>query len=156
RLLGVDPDRLVLVPDGYDPELFVPRAVDRAAVWRRLLVEQPRGWGPRREPGSVRYDRAPDAGATVLLYVRRYTEGKRLPLLIEAFAGPRGRFAPPAALVLVGGFPGEWEGEHPLDAIRRLGVPDVYLAGWHEHHELPEILAAADAVVLASVREQFG
>src|SRR6201999_3113876 len=84
RLLGVDPDRLVLVPDGYDPELFVPRAVDRAAVWRRLLVEQPRGWAPGREPGSVRYDRAPDAGATVLLYVGRYTEVKRLPLLIEA------------------------------------------------------------------------
>jgi glycosyltransferase involved in cell wall biosynthesis len=58
--------------------------------------------------------------------------------------------------VLVGGFPGEWEGEHPLDAIRRLGVEDVFLAGWHEHRELPEILAASAAIVLPSVREQFG
>src|SRR5436190_1108533 len=58
--------------------------------------------------------------------------------------------------VLVGGFPGEWEGEHPLEAIRRTGAQDVFLAGWHDHEELPDFLAAADAVVLPSVREQFG
>jgi glycosyltransferase involved in cell wall biosynthesis len=30
------------------------------------------------------------------------------------------------------------------------------LAGWHGHAELPAMLSAADVVVLASVREQFG
>jgi glycosyltransferase involved in cell wall biosynthesis len=59
-------------------------------------------------------------------------------------------------LVVVGGFPGEWEGEHPLDTIRRTGARDVFLAGWHGHDELPTLLAAADAIVLPSVREQFG
>jgi glycosyltransferase involved in cell wall biosynthesis len=32
----------------------------------------------------------------------------------------------------------------------------VFLAGWHEHDALPGFLAASDAVVLPSVREQFG
>ena len=63
---------------------------------------------------------------------------------------------PLASLVLVGGYPGEWEGEHPYDAIRATGARDVYLAGWHEHDELPDYFAASDVVVLASVREQFG
>ena len=58
--------------------------------------------------------------------------------------------------MLVGGYPGEWEGEHPYDAIRATGARDVFLAGWHEHDELPGFFGAADAVVLASVREQFG
>jgi glycosyltransferase involved in cell wall biosynthesis len=61
-----------------------------------------------------------------------------------------------APLVLVGGHPGEWEGEHPWTTIERLGARDVFLAGWHDHDELPELLHASDALVLASVREQFG
>ena len=31
-----------------------------------------------------------------------------------------------------------------------------FLAGWHEHDTLPAFLDAADVIVLASVREQFG
>ena len=58
--------------------------------------------------------------------------------------------------MLVGGYPGEWEGEHPYDVIHAAGARDVYLAGWHGHAELPDILSASDVVVLASVREQFG
>ena len=38
----------------------------------------------------------------------------------------------------------------------RLQVPQVFLAGWHTHEELPEFFSAADAVVLTSAREQFG
>jgi glycosyltransferase involved in cell wall biosynthesis len=58
--------------------------------------------------------------------------------------------------VLVGGHPGEWEGEHPAELADRLGVAGVYLAGWHSHDELPQFFSAADAVVSASEREQFG
>jgi glycosyltransferase involved in cell wall biosynthesis len=92
----------------------------------------------------------------VLLYVGRFTEVKRVPLLIEAYARAQPGFKRRAPLVIVGGFPGEWEGEHPLEAIRRTGVRDVFLAGWHGHDELPMFLAASDVVVLPSVREQFG
>jgi glycosyltransferase involved in cell wall biosynthesis len=163
RLLGIDPARCVRVANGFDPETFRARHVDHRAHWRRALVEAPRGWAPGEEAGSVRYEQADldafgdDRGETpVLLYVGRYTEVKRLPLLIEAYARATPRFDRRAPLVLVGGFPGEWEGERPLEAIHRTGARDVFLAGWHDHAELPDFLAASDVVVLPSVREQFG
>jgi glycosyltransferase involved in cell wall biosynthesis len=160
RLLGADPEKCVRVANGFDPETFKPRDVDRVRHWRRHLVEEPRGWAPGEEAGTIGYAEAHLAafgdGAPVLLYVGRYTEVKRLTLLIEAYAGARPRFDRRAPLVLVGGFPGEWEGEHPLEAIRRTGAEDVFLAGWHDHEELPDFLAASDVVVLPSVREQFG
>ncbi len=92
----------------------------------------------------------------MLLYVGRYTEVKRIPLLIEAYERARPGFNRRSPLVIVGGFPGEWEGEHPYDTIKRIGAHDVFLAGWHDHHELADILAATDVIVLPSVREQFG
>ena len=49
----------------------------------------------------------------MLLFVGRFTEVKQLPMLIRAYARARERFARPAPLVIWGGFPGEWEGEHP-------------------------------------------
>jgi glycosyltransferase involved in cell wall biosynthesis len=58
--------------------------------------------------------------------------------------------------VLVGGHPGEWEGEHPLAAARRTGNRHVFLAGWRPHEQLPEALNAADVLVLPSVAEAFG
>jgi glycosyltransferase involved in cell wall biosynthesis len=155
-LLGIDPARCVLVPNGFDPAVFHPREVDRRALWRRYLVEAPRGWAPGGESGSVAYDEVFAADDPVLLYVGRFTEVKRLPLLIEAYARARPGMRRRAPLVIVGGFPGEWEGEHPLDAVRRNGAQDVFLAGWHEHDELADVLAASDVVVLPSVREQFG
>ena len=162
-LLGLDEGHFALVPNGFDPQAFHPRHVDHRAHWRRHLVEQPRGWAPGSGAGSVRYSEsdleafADDEGETpVLLYVGRFTEVKRLPLLIEAYEAARPGFSRRAPLVIVGGFPGEWEGEHPLEAIERTGARDVFLAGWHGHDELPAFLAASDVVVLPSVREQFG
>ena len=159
RLLDIDPARCVVAPNGFDPLRFGPRAVDRRALWQRALVDDPRGWRPGGDEGSIGYDRvqaAAVASAPVLVAVGRFTEVKRLPLLIAAFGRARRATGRPASLVLVGGYPGEWEGEHPYDTIRRTGARDVYLAGWHDHDELTDFFAAADAVVLASVREQFG
>jgi glycosyltransferase involved in cell wall biosynthesis len=158
-MLGIAPERCTVVANGYDPATFHPREIDRPAHWRRHLVEQPRGWRPGGEPGSVAY--APEdlvalTEGTVLLYVGRYTAVKRIDLLIRAHARARERYRSRAGLVLLGGFPDEWEGEHPLETIEATGARDVFLAGWHEHPELPGFLAASDVVVLPSVREQFG
>jgi glycosyltransferase involved in cell wall biosynthesis len=158
-LLDVGEDRLVTLANGFDPVAFRPLDVDRRAVWRRVLVDEPRGWRPGEEPGSVRYGAAElDAlcRGPVIVYAGRYTEVKRLPMLLEAFAEARERMRSPVTLVLIGGHPGEWEGEHPAEAIERLGLRDALLAGWYEHSELPELLAASDLLVLPSERESFG
>ncbi|MEX1141311.1 MAG: glycosyltransferase family 4 protein [Thermoleophilaceae bacterium] len=157
--LGVERDACVVIGNGFDGESFRPVPVDRAALWRRELVERPRGWRPGAGPGSVAYsddEVAVLADGVVLIAVGRFTEVKRVPLLVEAFERARRRARTPSALVLVGGHPGEWEGEHPLDTVERIGARDVFLAGWHDHDELPAFFNAADAQVLASVREQFG
>ena len=132
-LLDVDPRRFTRISNGFDPQLFHLHTVDRAAFWAAQGLPV-------------------DPDRPVLLFVGRFTAVKRIPLLIEAFADAR----PDASLVLLGGFPGETEGEHPADAIRRTAAERVHLAGWHGHDELPAFFAASDAVVLPSVREQFG
>ncbi len=161
-LLGVDPARCVLSPNGFDPERFDHFEVDRPAHWRRQLVDGPRGWRPGGAEGSVAY-RARDIGALLgggpaVICVGRFTAVKRLGLLIRAWAGAQraGRLPADASLVLLGGYPGEWEGEHPVEAIEASGAERVHLAGWHGHDALPTFLAASDVLVLASVREQFG
>ena len=136
RLLDIDRDRCVVVPNGYDPQHFTRRDVDRATFWP--------------EHGGVPGDR------TILLYVGRFTEVKRVGLLVRAYARARERFERPAALVIVGGHEGECEGEHPCDVARELGLDDVFLTGWQEHEDLPDFYSAADVGVLASICEQFG
>ncbi len=158
-LLGVEAERCHVSPNGFDPACFRPRAVDRAQVWHRHLVEAPRGWRPGGEEGSVRYggaDVAPLATGPVLLNIGRFTAVKRVPLLVAAWARAQAALPADASLVIVGGHPGEWEGEHPLESIDRTGARNVFLAGWHAHDALPELLCAGDALALASVREQFG
>ena len=101
RLLGLDAERLVVLPNGFDPRVFVRRDVDRAALWRDALVEAPRGWRPgpaRRQRGATALeDLAPIVDGVVVLTVSRFTAVKRLPLLIEAFARARDRARTPPA-----------------------------------------------------------
>ena len=158
-LLGVPRERVVALPNGVDVELFVPREIDRGAFWQRIFVQQPQGWLPGRPPGSLRYHETEArqlAAGAVLLYAGRFTAVKRLDRLIGAFGRAHQDFAAPVGLVLVGGHPGEWEGEHPADIAARVGARRVFLAGWHAQQDLPEFLSAADALVLTSEREQFG
>jgi len=159
RLLGVDPHRCVVIPNGFDQETFSPARVERAAFWHDQLVAAPRGWRPGEAEGSVAYqagELTPLVEGPVLICCGRFTAVKRVGLLIEAWAAAQRLTRQRGALVLVGGHPGEWEGEHPSQTIGRTGARDVFLAGWHEHDELANFLRASDALVLASVREQFG
>jgi glycosyltransferase involved in cell wall biosynthesis len=158
-LLGIGAERCFVSPNGFDPDRFAPHPVDRAAHWHEHLVANPRGWRPGEGEGSVRYTEAeiaPLAEGPVLLAVGRFTEVKRVGLLVRAFARAQREATARAALVLVGGHPGEWEGEHPCAAVEASGARDVFLAGWHDHAALPAFFGAADLTVLASVGEQFG
>jgi len=166
RLLRLAPEKIVLVPNGVDPGVFDGARADpaeRAGRWRRWLCDDPRGWTPEYpRPGSVRYEPAQlgpllAPGAVVLLFVGRFTAVKRAALLVRAHARARELFGRPLPLVLWGGAPGEWEGEHPAYAAAASPWADeVYLAGWREHDDLACALACADLVVVPSVAETFG
>jgi glycosyltransferase involved in cell wall biosynthesis len=158
-LLDLDDDQIIPLASGVDTHTFRPRPVDRPAVWREVLVQHPGGWRPGGQAGSVAYqedDLAPLINGTVIAYVGRFTAVKRLPMLIEAFAAANTRAETAAGLVLLGGHPGEWEGEHPAETIMRVGARGVFLAGWNNHARLSELLCASDVVALTSAREQFG
>jgi glycosyltransferase involved in cell wall biosynthesis len=163
RLLGVPLERLQVLPSGVELELFKRRALgrkERLLQWRRWLVEEPLGWDESGTPGSVAYREADlwpfREAAAILLYVGRFTAVKRLPLLVGAHTRALKRLGAPLPLILVGGHPGEWEGQHPLATARALGNKQVFLAGWRPHRLLPQALNAADLVVLPSVAEAFG
>src|SRR5215207_5440568 len=58
RQLGLDAERCVIVPNGFDPLAFRPGRSDHVAHWRRHLVDEPRGWAPGEGAGSVAYSEA--------------------------------------------------------------------------------------------------
>jgi glycosyltransferase involved in cell wall biosynthesis len=89
------------------------------------------------------------------MFVGRFTAAKRVPLLVRAFARARPRFDRPTSLVVWGGHPGEWEGEHPVTVAREVGSDGVFFAGWRGHDELPQALAACDALVMPSVNDSY-
>jgi len=162
-LLAVAPRRVVGLASGVDLELFRPRplpAGERFSFWSEWLVGHPQGWNESGKPGSVRYEPHElwpfEQAETIFLFVGRFTAVKRLPLLLGAHERAQQRFRAPAPLVLVGGHPGEWEGEHPRVLINELGNDQAFLAGWHGHEQLPQALNAADVLVLPSVAEAFG
>ncbi len=165
RLLGVAPSQVTAIATGVDTHRFHPADLERhrrRALFRRWLVEDPHGWDTSGRPGSMAYTDAdldrllgPDGDNPVFIYVGRFTEAKRVPLMIRAFARARDRSARPISLLIWGGHPGEWEGEHPVDVAHEVGGDGIFFAGWRGHDDLPEGLAAADALVMASVNDSF-
>ncbi|HET6171791.1 MAG TPA: glycosyltransferase family 4 protein [Gaiellales bacterium] len=170
RLLGIDPATVHLLPDGVDNERFAVRRSDdeeRRARWLDWLVRDPQGWDEKSgAPGSVGYtehevteaffDPSTGASRPVLMFVGRFLGFKRVPLLVRAYARARPRMAVPAPLVIWGGAPGEWEGEHPHTVATGAGVSGVFFAGWRGHDDLPQGLACADCFVAPSTDEPFG
>jgi glycosyltransferase involved in cell wall biosynthesis len=166
RLLGVDPERIEVVPNGVDVDLFGrphASAPECHALLERWLHDAPRGWSPARpHPGDVRYPRdalaplcAPDA--VTVAYVGRFTAVKRADLLVRAHARARARLGHPLPLVVAGGAPREWEGEHPADTAARSPYGhEVFFAGWRSHAELADLLRCVDVMAVPSVAERFG
>ena len=149
RLLPVDPARITTIANGVDTELFSPHfrdSAERLALWRHYLVDDPQGWRPGGSPGSIRYDEGDLSAFTdaagqpvpVVLFAGRFMRFKRLQLLIEAHHAMRSTTSCRSVLVVAGGFPCEWEGEHPYDTVQRLGAEGVFFVGWHDHDELSD------------------
>ncbi|MGA5284896.1 glycosyltransferase family 4 protein [Streptomyces griseoincarnatus] len=168
RLLGIPEEEVTVVPNGVDTSHFTQRDFtdeQRLSLLRRWLVAEPRGWAPGGAPGSIRYSdgdlaRIRSAGGglrPVLLWVGRFQRVKRLEVLLEAFARILTQTGIAPVLLIWGGFPGEAEGEHPLELARRLGVDqDVFFIGWRGHDELPDGMNCADLMVAPAVNESFG
>jgi glycosyltransferase involved in cell wall biosynthesis len=167
QLLPVDSARVATIVSGVDTEVFSPRPrthSQRLAMWRRCLVEEPRGWQAGRPEGSIRYSLGDLSAFTdpegqpvpVILFAGRFMKFKRLQLLIEAHHVTRSTTGCRSVLVVAGGFPREWEGEHPYDTVRRLGAVDVFFAGWQDHDELANMLNCSDVFAAPAVDEPFG
>ncbi len=163
-LFELTADQITVIAPGVDQEHFSPQkrsTPQRLELLRTWLVDDPRGWDETGVVGSVRYTTADlaafaDPDQPVLIFVGRFTEQKRLPLLLRAYARARREEGLRAPLLVWGGFPGEWEGEHPVTVVRREGIEGVFFTGWHGHEELPTGLGCADVFVGPSVGEAFG
>jgi glycosyltransferase involved in cell wall biosynthesis len=167
ELLHVEEVRVTTIANGVDTEMFSPPARStgrRLRQWKRWLVDDPRGWRAGGAEGSISYD-SDDLAAfidddgqpvPVVVFAGRFTRIKRVPLLIEAYHAMRSSTGCRSVLVIAGGFPGECEGEHPYDTVRRVGAEDVFFVGWRDHDELAEILRCSDVFAALSVDEPFG
>lgn len=167
QVLPVTPAQITTIANGVDTSVFSPRtrsAAERLALWTRLFVDDARGWRPGGRPGSIAYHDADlselvdpsGRPVPVVVFAGRFLDFKRLGLLIEAHHAMRSTTSLRSVLVVVGGFPGEWEGEHPYDTVRRLGAKGVYFVGWRDHGELAEILSCSDVFAALARDEPFG
>ncbi|MBK3589573.1 hypothetical protein JHN49_40365, partial [Streptomyces sp. MBT57] len=116
RLLHLpqDPD---VIGNGVDTAHFTPRELSedrRSELLRQWLVTDARGWAPGAGAGSIRYTdsdlhRLHNSDGTLrplLLWVGRFLDFKRVPVLLEAFARLRTRTERAPALLMWGGYPG--------------------------------------------------
>lgn len=160
--------RPAVVPNGVDSKKFTPQhptTKQKLEFLHTWLIDDPQGWQPGEKPGSVRYDeqdlrRLLDSEGNlrpVMIWCGRFLKFKRLPLLIEAYANALQQMKTKPVLLLWGGYPGEYEGEHPLKVIEQKGVQDsVFFVGWRGHSDLPMGLNCADVMIAPAVNEPFG
>ena len=173
ELFGLPEQSVSFIPDGVDTSIFRPNrlsAETRMRLLDDLLVRSPKGWDESGVVGSVRYERADlhtlteqtDEPKALLLFAGRFLAFKRLPLLLAAVAKLVGAYQrlghedPPFNLLVCGGAPGEWEGEHPHTTAQRLGLKNVFFTGWLDHVQLANVISIADMFVAPSHYEPFG
>ena len=118
----------------------------RRAAFRRWLVDDPQGW-TRERPARHRcaYTEA-DLDRLLGPGRRRHRAALRRPVpRLQARARRWSARSParatgssgPASLVIWGGHPGEWEGEHPVTVAEEVGDDGIFFTGWRGHDDLP-------------------
>ena len=169
---AIKPNKITMVPNGVNVSTFKPRdwSIEQKLTFlRRILVEEPKGWDESSVPGSIRYTETDlrkfktdsDRLKPLAMYVGRFLNFKRVPLLIRAVAEVNRRVGSdnnslPFNLLIWGGMPGEWEGEHPYTLVRELGLTNVFFCGWLPHAVLCKGFNLADVFVAPSYYEPFG
>jgi len=159
------------IQNGVDTSLFQPSdwsVGQKLEHLRQLLIVDPQGWDESGKPGSIRYPESDiekftdqsDTLKPLAMFVGRFLEFKRVPLLLQAVSLVNQSFGnseePPFNLLIWGGMPGEWEGEHPHTLARDLDLPNVFFSGWLPHKILSQGLNIADILVAPSYNEPFG
>ena len=119
------------------------RVEQRLELLRSWLVDEPRGWDESGVVGSVRYTEADlaafsDPDVPVLMFVGRFTEQKRLPLLLRAYG--RARRESGCARRCWSGVGSRSSGKASIrsSVVRHEGIEGVFFTGWHGHEELPD------------------
>jgi teichuronic acid biosynthesis glycosyltransferase TuaC len=128
--LGIEPERVRVVPNGVDPSVFRP--ADRRAARRRLGLSEDR---------------------TILLAVGSLTEGKGHHRLLELLPGLVAQ-RPELLLVIIGTGPARGYERALVERVRQHGLADhVRLVGPRPHEEVATWMAAADLFCLATRSE---
>ena len=166
---GIEKRDITFIPNGVDTSLFKPLGWEEDRKWaflHQILVDKPQGWDESGVPGTVRYtesdlERFSTASGRLkplLMFVGRFLDFKRVPLLIEAVAEVNRRFETdlPYNLIIWGGMPGEWEGRHPYTVAQELGLKNIFFTGWLPHDLLSKGLNLANVFVAPSYYEPFG
>ena len=169
--LGIGGEKITTIPNGVDTSLFHPTGWSKEkklSFLRKILVEEAQGWDETGLPGSVRYQASDLASfrdktgnlKPLAMFVGRFLDFKRVPLLLRAVSLVNQSAGdpddPPFNLLVWGGMPGEWEGEHPHTVARSLGLSNVFFGGWLPHDVLSQGLNLADLLVAPSYNEPFG
>lgn len=165
ELLSLPESRLEVVPNGVDTARFRPESGASSIEvedWVRWLSTDPQGWDSSGRVGSISYSRndveakfAAIRTTGLILFVGRFLDFKGIPHLLDSFKLAQGRGLA-APLVIWGGSPGEWDGEHPFDYCRRNDISNVYFVGWRNHTDLSLAMSAISVMAAPSVNEPFG
>ncbi|HEY1754523.1 MAG TPA: glycosyltransferase family 1 protein [Bryobacteraceae bacterium] len=135
RYYRMSPDRIHVVPEGVDTQIFRPLK-DRArlAQWRAGIF---------------------GADVPYIAYVGKPTERRNLTPLIHAFAALKNQNGIPHKLLIVGA---DLPGTSPFrQVIDHLDLSkEVFVKGYATHEEMPLVYNAADLFVYPSSYEGFG
>jgi glycosyltransferase involved in cell wall biosynthesis len=172
KQFSIQESDISIIPNGVDLSIFKPANwpdQQKLDFLRKILVQDPKGWDESCVPGSVSYKDADISKfiapsgkmKPLVLFVGRFLKMKRIPLLIRAVAKSNQilneqKNKPLFNLLIWGGMPGEWEGEHPYTLTKELGFTNIFFTGWLPHSILSQGLNIADIFVAPSFFEPFG
>ena len=145
------PERVVLSPNGYNQDVFLPLAegADRAAVLAGFVTQPLDGSATAPEPIAP-----PEGFAAVVVFCGKFADWKRLDALLRAAAIYEQEERKILTLVVGSGPPAAQRAMHELST--GLGLRRTYFLGPRGQDELATLFACADVGCFPSYREPFG